>query len=316
MTGTIDALDLNLLRVFERVAALGGFSAAARALGLPKSNVSRSVAMLEATLGARLFQRTTRSVVVTAAGEALRERCASLLEELDEAIKYVGGLADTPRGHIRISAGVSFGINVLSELLPLFLERYSDISVTLDLSTRLADLVREGVDCAVRIGPLPDSSLVSSQLGAMHRYLCASPAYLAKRGRPSSLTDLSSHDTIELPGPDGRAHPWLFQRKGESIRIDPHPRILVDEALTIYRLIRNGAGIGIVSAYLCGLDIRMRRLTRLIPEWSCPSLPVSLVYPSRRELSPAVRAFADFMKETSTRGQAWHLDPLAERNEC
>src|SRR5262245_29042651 len=169
MTGTIESIDLNHLKVFERVAALGGFSAAARALGLPKSNVSRAIGLLEASLGTRLFQRTTRSVLLTAAGEALRDRCATLLEGLDEALEYVSSLSGAPRGHIKISAGIGFGVNVLSELLPVFLERFPEIRVTLDLSTRVTDMVAEGVDCAIRFGPLPDPTLVSTQLGTLRR---------------------------------------------------------------------------------------------------------------------------------------------------
>lgn len=312
MAGTIGSLDLNHLRVFDRVAALGGFSAAARALGLPKSNVSRAITLLEAALGARLFQRTTRSVVLTEAGEALQARCAVLLAGLDEAVGYVSSLSGAPRGHIKISAGIGFGVNVLSGLLPLFLDRYPEIRVTLDLSTRLTDMVAEGVDCAIRFGPLPDSSLVSTRLGTLSRYLCAAPAYLARRGTPATLRDLDGHDTVEMPGPDGRAIPWSFRKDGETVRIDPQPRILIDEALTIHRLVRNGAGIGVVSAYLCGPDILAGRLVRLVPDWSLPLLPVSLVYPSRRELAPAIRAFADFMKDAGTQGQSWQADPLAE----
>ena len=312
MTGTIESIDLNHLKVFERVAALGGFSAAARALGLPKSNVSRAIGLLEASLGTRLFQRTTRSVLLTAGGEALRDRCATLLEGLDEALEYVSSLSGAPRGHIKISAGIGFGVNVLSELLPVFLERFPEIRVTLDLSTRVTDMVAEGVDCAIRFGPLPDSTLVSTQLGTLRRYLCASPSYLAKRGSPKSIRDLDEHDTIEMPGPDGRAFAWTFKKGGEAIRIDPQPRILLDEALTIYRLVRNGIGVGVISAYLCGPDIMTGRLTQLFPEWSLPSVPVSLVYPSRRELAPAVRAFANFMRDSAVRGQAWQVDPLAQ----
>jgi len=312
MTGTIESLDLNHLRVFERVAVLGGFSKAARALGLPKSNVSRAVMQLEAALGARLFQRTTRNVVLTAAGGALHERCTTLLEGLDNAAQYVSGIAGMPRGHIKISAGIGFGVNVLSEVLPVFVARYPEIRMTLNLTTRLTDMVKEGVDCAIRIGSLPDSSLVSTRLGMMPRYLCASPAYLKEHGAPASVHELASHQhhTLEMPRQDGRPFSWIFQKDGETVRIDPQPHLLVDDALTIHRLIRNGVGIGIVSAYACAPDIMAARLTRLFPDWSLPARPVTLVYPCRHELAPAVRAFADFMKETGTRGQRWLTDPL------
>jgi len=310
MAGTVEPLDLNLLRIFEKVASHASFSAAARALGLPKSNVSRGVAKLEATLHTRLFQRTTRHVVLTAAGEALRERCAVLLEGLGEAVEYVSGFADAPRGHIKVSAGVGFGVNVLAEMLPSFLDRYPDVRVTLDLTTRSVDLVAEGVDCAVRLGPLADSSLISTQLGAMNRYLCAAPSYLAKRGTPATIDDLARHDTIEMPSANGRAFPWVFRKGEETVRVDPQPRVCVDEALTIFRLVTNGAGVGVLSAYLCGPEIIAGRLVRLLPDWSLPPVPVSLVYPSRRELAPTVRAFAEFIKDASATNGSWRNDPL------
>lgn len=221
---TIEPPHLNHLRIFARVAALASFSAAARSLRLPKSNVSRSIAKLEATLGTRLFQRTTRNVVLTSAGKALRARCKALLEGLDEAIAYVSGLADIPRGHLKISAGIGSGINVLSDLLSTFLDRYPELRVTLDLSTRHTDLVAEKVDCALRLGPLPDSALVTTRLGARNRCVCASPAYLAKRGTPASLDDLARHDTIEMPGADERALPRLLRKAGKTVPIDPNPR--------------------------------------------------------------------------------------------
>ena len=311
MNETIESIDRNHLWLFERVAALGGFSAAARDLGVPKSNVSRAVAQLEHALQTRLFQRTTRSVTLTGAGEALYERCATLLKGLDDTLEYVGSLAGEPRGELRISAGIGFGVNVMSELLPVFVERYPDIRVSLDLSTRAANLVAERIDCAIRIGPLADSTFVATRLGTMHRYLCASPAYLDKRGTPVTVANLDDHETIEMPGPDGRAFPWVFRRGADTCRIEPQPRILVDEALTVYRLIRNGAGVGVISAYLCAPAIKAGRLVRLLPEWTLPSLQVNLLYPSRRELAPAVRAFVDFMKEAGARGQDWNRDPLS-----
>ena len=137
----------------------------------------------------------------------MRERCTVLLEGLGEAIEYVSGFADAPRGHIKVSSGVGFGVNVLAEMLPTFLDRYPDVRVTLDLTTRSVDLVAEGVDCAVRLGPLRNSSLISTQLGSMNRYLCAAPSYLAKRGTPTTIDELARHDVIEMPGANGRPLP-------------------------------------------------------------------------------------------------------------
>jgi DNA-binding transcriptional LysR family regulator len=303
-------LDLNSLRVFEKVASLKSFTAAARALGLPKSNVSRSVARLEDALGTRLFQRTTRDVVLTLTGAALLDRSSALIANISEALEYVGSLGGQPRGILKMSAGVGFGINVLAEQLPGFLRRYPEIGIALDLESRPADLIAEAVDVAVRLGPLPDSGLVAVKLGEMRRYLCAAPAYLERRGLPKSIEDVVRHDTIDMPGLNGRTRPWVFSRGRETIRLDVVPRISVNEALTIYRLALNGAGLGILSGYLCAPEIAADRLVRLFPDWSPPPVEVNLVFPSRRELSPAVRAFVDYMKEVSTPGVLWLCDPL------
>jgi len=306
-------LDIDSLRIFEKVASLKSFTAAARALGLPKSNVSRVIARLEEELGTRLFQRTTRDVVLTLTGRALLERSTEIIANLGEALTYVRSLAGQPRGLLKISAGIGFGVNVLAEQLPAFLVLYPDIEIALDLESRTADLVAEAVDVAVRLGPLPDSGLVAVKLGEMRRYLCAAPAYLERRGTPHSIDDIRGHDTIDMPGPDGRTRPWTFSRGGETLRIETRPRLSVNEALTIHRLVSNGAGLGILSGYICAPQIVAGGLVHLFPEWSPPPVEVNLVFPSRRELSPVVRAFVDFMKQVSGPGSLWMKDPLAAR---
>jgi DNA-binding transcriptional LysR family regulator len=298
-------LDLTDLQVFERVAALNSFSQAARALGLPKSTVSRSIARLEEALRARLFHRSTRRVALTAAGLALRGRARDIVERADEALAHVGGLTEGPRGQIRVNTGVGFGLNVIADALPAFLRRYPEVDVTLDLESRAADLVGEAIDIAVRLGPLPDSALIATRLGAMRRYLCAAPAYIEARGLPASIAALEGHAIIEMPGNDGRARPWRFTRDGEEAHVSLHPRVTVNEALTIHRLVLGGAGIGILSAYLCAPAFADGRLVRLLPEWAPPPVEVSLVFPSKRELSPAVRAFADFLKTISQQSDLW-----------
>lgn len=304
-------LDLNRFRVFERVAALKSFTAAGRALGMPKSNVSRSIARLEAELGTRLFQRTTREVVLTLTGQALLERSTQITHALDETLAYVGGLSGQPRGVLRVSAGMGFGVNVLAEQLPDFLLRYPDIDIALDLESRTADLVGEAIDVAVRLGPLPDSGLVAVKLGEMHRYLCATPAYLQRRGTPQSFEELSRHDTIDMPSPEGRTRPWIFSRGQETTRLEMTPRVSVNEALTIHRLVMNGAGLGILTGYICGPEIAAGRLVHLFPQWSVASVEVNLVFPSRRELAPAVRVFVDYMKEVNRSGSLERARMLA-----
>jgi DNA-binding transcriptional LysR family regulator len=302
-------IDLNALRVFERVASLQSFSAAARSLGLPKSSVSRSVAQLEAELGTRLLQRTSRAVVLTESGIALRDRCAHILTSVDEAVDVVGTFGGGPRGLLRVSAGIGFGLNVLSELLPEFLGRYPDVDVSLDLTSRSVDLVATSTDVAIRMGPLPSSELVAKRLGTIHRYLCVAPSYVARRGCPRTIAELRDHDAVELPGSEGRPRSWTFSKpNGESKAVDPSPRLTVNDPLTIHRLVLNGAGIGGLSSYVCAADIEAGRLVRLFPEWGMPPVEVNVVFPSHRELSPTVRAFVDFLKNASGPSMSWQTD--------
>ena len=297
--------DLDDLRVFERVATLKSFSSAALSLSRPKSTVSRSVARLEESLGTRLLQRTTRDVALTPAGEALLARCGGALGELAEAIEYVGGLARTPRGRLRISCGIGWAYNVLADQLPDFVRTYPEVDLQVDVTSRLADLVQDRVDVAIRLGPIPDSSIVAVKLGSMSGLLCAAPRYLDAHGGPTAIGDLEAHDLIAMPSPDGRARVVTFTNAGQTSEITVRPRIEVNEALTIHRLVKGGAGIGIVARYLSEPDIAEGALVNLLPGWSPQPVDVSLVFPSKRELAPAVRAFVDFMKKENGPGVVW-----------
>jgi LysR family transcriptional regulator, regulator for bpeEF and oprC len=302
-------IDLNDLRVFEKVASLRSFSAAARALGLPKSSVSRSVTRLETELGTRLLQRTTREVELTESGSVLKGRCVDLLSRVDETIAQVGKFSDSPRGLLRISTGIGFGLNVLSEVLPRFLKRYPDVEVAVELTSRLVDPVAEGVDVAIRLGPMPDSNLVAKRLGAIQRYMCAAPSYLERRGSPATLQEVHEHDIVEMLGADGRPRCWMFSNDaGETVEIEARPRLSVNDSFAIYRLVVNGAGIGCLSAYMCTPELEKGRLVRLFPGWTMPATEVSAVFPSNRDLSPTVRAFVDYMRDVSAPGQSWSDD--------
>jgi DNA-binding transcriptional LysR family regulator len=301
---------LDDLRVFERVGALRSFAAAARALGEPRSNVSRSVARLEASLGLRLVQRTTREVTLTPAGESLMQRCAPALGVLGDALTYVSALSSEPRGLLRVSAGIGFGINVLAEQLPVFLRQYPLISIDLDLTSRVADLVADRVDVAIRFGELPDSSMVAVRLGEMKRVLCASPEYLERHPSPISIEDLAGHDTIEMPTSDRQPRRWVFFKNGEARDVVVQPRVSVNDALTIHRLILSGAGIGVMSCYLCAPDLDAGRLIHILPDWTAPTVVVNLIFPSRRELIPSVRAFVDYLKASNPPGKHWQDNML------
>lgn len=306
-------IDLNDLRVFERVASLRSFSAASRALDLPKSSVSRSIKRLEDALATRLMQRTTREVMLTESGAALLDRCADLLRRLDQTIEYVGSLSAGPRGCLRVSAGIGFGVNVLADLLPRFLLLYPNVDVALDLSSQPVDLVADGIDVAIRMGPMPETRIISKRLGILHRYLCASPDYLARHGTPESIENLRKHDLIVLPTPDGSQPTWSFSRGGETVEHRHAARLSANCALTIHRLLVNGAGIGLSSGYLCVPEFEAGRLVRLLPEWRPSPVHVHAVFPTRRQLSPSVRAFIDFIAGHSQTGRDWQFDPIAEQ---
>ena len=209
-----------------------------------------------------------------------------------------------------MSAGIGFGINVLAGQLPEFLRRYPDIDVLLDLTSKAADLVSDRVDVAIRMGPLPDSSLVAVRLGEMKRVLCAAPTYLLQRGTPQGVAELATHDVIEMPQLDGRPRVWGFTRDGQTAKVCVQPRVCVNDALTINRLVIDGTGIGIMSCYLCAPEIAAGRLVQLLPDWTAPSVGVAMVFPSKRELAPIVRAFVEFMKDANPPGLHWQNNAL------
>jgi LysR family transcriptional regulator, regulator for bpeEF and oprC len=302
--------DFDDLRVFEKVGSLRSFAAAAKVLALPRSNVSRSIARLEASLGTRLIQRTTREVMLTPAGESLMARSVTPLGQLGEALDYVGSLSTEAHGKLRVSAGIGFGINVLSEQLPAFLSKYPRVDVLIDLTSRMSDLIADRVDVAIRFGSLTDSSMVAIRLGEMKRVLCAAPSYLEGKSLPNDLEDLAMLGALEMPDADGRARTWRLERDGLTRDVAVPARALVNDALTIHRMTVGGAGIAIISCYLCAPDIAAGRLIQLLPEWTVPPIAVHMVFPSKRELAPAVRAFVDYMKEVNPPGLHWQNNEI------
>jgi DNA-binding transcriptional LysR family regulator len=290
-------IDLNQIQIFERVAASGSFAAAARELGLPRSNVSRAVANLESALGTRLMHRTTRELALTPAGAALFGRAQYIMSELRATLDYMEELRGVPTGPLRVSAGIGLGVNVLSTYLPDFIKRYPYIELELRLESSRVDLLLEGVDVALRFGALPDSSLVARRLGTISRGIFAAPQYLKEMGQIAQPDDLQNHRMIGMPSADGRVHVLRMKKDDTVHSVELKPAVTVDDTITIHRLVRNGAGIGIVSTYLCEQDLAENRLIRVLPDWSVPPVPLSIVFPSRRELAPSVRAFAEFLRE-------------------
>jgi DNA-binding transcriptional LysR family regulator len=290
-------LDLNDLRVFERVAALNSFSTAARKLALPRSTVSRNIRRLEAELGVKLLQRSTRAIALTAAGEALRERCLYILDRIDEASRYVGSLGASVGGTLRVSLEVGIDVKIFIDLLAAFLFRYPEVDLSLDMNSRTSDLIGERIDVALRLGPLPDSTFIATRIGSLDRLLCASPGYISMHGAPSRVEELAGHDLIEMTSPEGRPTTWLFRRNEEEKSIEAQARVYANEMTTVCELAVKGVGIAILCGHLCIPEIKAGHLVQLLPEWQLSPLDINLLFPSRRELSPAIRAFTDHMRE-------------------
>ena len=288
---TIDAM-----RVFVAVVERNGFSAAADALDISTAAVTRQVAALEKRLSTRLLNRTTRRVSPTSTGAAYYQRCVQLLAEFDELEASVGAQALQPSGRLRINAPVSYGITRLGALLPAYSARYPQVELDLQLSDRQVDMVEEGFDLAIRITRQPAPNLIARHLAQVRIRLCAAPSYLARRGRPATPQDLTSHeclsytysaggDTWQLLGPQGEA----------SIALQPHLRANNGEVLREAAI----AGMGIIAQpdFIIDQALANGQLVPVLPEWEVPAIGIYAVYTSRSHLAPKVRSFIDYLVE-------------------
>lgn len=293
-------LNLNDLQWFVRVVDHGGFAAAARALEVPKSTLSKRVAQLEATLGVRLIQRSSRVFVVTDTGQAFYRHAAAMLVEAEAAESVVRGLQAEPAGIVRLTASVTTAQLVLAELLPALAARHPRLQVMLHATDRFVDLVQEGFDIGVRdhSAPLPDSDLVQRRVGHEPFYAVASPGYLAAHGgAPVHPRDLAAHDALLL-SPAPSAQVWTFLRDGEAIGVRPVPRFFADEPWTLLRAALAGVGIGCLPRGLCQPDIEAGRLVRLLADFRYgASMTTTLLISHRRGQLPSVRAAVDFLVE-------------------
>lgn len=279
---------------FVRVAETGSFSEAARRLGLSKSMISRQVSSLEADLGVRLLHRTTRSLSPTEAGRGYLERCQRILADLDEANLLVSHLQAVPRGRLRVSAPLSFGIGHLSACLPEFLDRYPEIELDMGFTDRHVDLVEEGWDVAVRIGRLADSSLIVRRLAPIRRLAAASPGYLARRGTPTRPEDLSGHDCLTH---GNMVHSeWRFMGEdGKPLQVEVRGRFHAANGDALRAMALAGQGIVLLPTFFIGDDIREGRLVPLLEPYIALDISLNAVYPHGKHLSPKVRAFVDHL---------------------
>ncbi len=299
-TGALEAtVDLNRIAVFARVVEAGSFTGAAAVLGLRKSSVSRSVAALEAELGIRLLQRTTRKLSVTDAGRAYYDRARDALAGLDEARQAVSSLGAEPRGLVRVTAPVDIAGD-LAAVTTAFLHAHPDVRIEMLLTARYVDLVKEGFDLAVRAGALTDSSLLARKLGDADLGLFASPAYLEAAGRPRRLAELARHECV-LYRAGGAAATWrLSSPRGEE-QVSVHGRVDTDEFAFVRTMLLAGFGIGLAPVPLLGPLVETGELERVLPRHAYRSSPVHLVWPSRRFEPAAVALFRHALAEALPR---------------
>ncbi|WP_244788311.1 LysR family transcriptional regulator [Cupriavidus pauculus] len=288
---------LQAMQVFRRIVEVNSFSKAAETLGLPASTVTSIVQGLEAHLGVRLIQRTTRRLNLTSDGTIFYEHCLRILDEVDAVESSFPGVAGKPRGRLKVDAVTSLFKSVLLPCLSEFLEAYPDIELTLALSDRTVDLVQEGVDCALRTGALSDSSsLVGRQIGNFEWMTCASPAYVERYGEPADLPALSSHRTIGYTlSRTGRSLDWEFLENGNVEIYQPSGSLHINDAESYVAC--GVAGLGIIQAgsYLLQPLVEAGRLQPVLIGHGSPPVPVSLLYARNRHLSPTVRAFYEWV---------------------
>lgn len=290
-------LDLDSLAVFVRVVDVGGFSAAARTLGLSKSAVSKQISRLEARLGIRLLNRTTRRLSLTEAGALFYEGCQRMVAEAEAAEAAVTHLAAAPRGTLRVNAPVSFAMLHLAPILPELMESCPELSVDLTLNDRLVELVEEGYDVAVRIGRLADSSLIARRLAPARSVICAAPDYLARHGAPRRPEDLAGHNCLLYSYHSERSL-WRFAGPSGTTSVRVAGRLQANNGDALRAALLAGAGIGRLPTFIVGDDLRAGRLLRLLPDWPLgEDAAVHAVYPAGRALSPKIRVFVDFLAE-------------------
>jgi DNA-binding transcriptional LysR family regulator len=276
------------IEVFAEVAGQGSFTAAARRLNRSPTAITRAVAELEARLGVRLLNRTTRAVSLTDAGERFLLGARRVLADLAEIEQAAAGLGAAPRGELSVTAPILFGRLHVLPIVTEFLAQFPDVTVRLMLLDRPVDLVEEGIDAAVRIGALADSSAIATRLGHLHRVVVAAPGYLKRRGVPQQPDDIAAHDVIVFGGVGGPQ--WAFG--GRAVRVVP--RLTVTTAEAAIDAVTSGIGITRVFSYQA-VDALMRGdVTRILAEYEGDEIPVHLLYPGGAHRPPKLRAFVDY----------------------
>lgn len=297
-------MDLRALQAFVKVVQTGSFTAAAAALDSQKAHLSRVIGQLEKELGVRLLERTTRSQSLTEIGREFFERAVGILASVEDAQRTVQKAQGEPRGTLKLTCGVEFGMIAVSGWIDAYLERHPKVRVDADFTSRVVDIVHEGFDLAIRVGPLPDSTLTARKLGALDYGLFAAPAYLARRGTPRNPDDLAAHDTLAFAGGRYQAT-WSLMRDDQTRRVELQPRLKANNVFAVRDATIRGLGVAQLPLIVAQPAVKAGRLRAILREWSPASVPVHAVFPSALYLTPKVRSFIDLAV------QAMHPQPAA-----
>ncbi len=300
-------MDLNRVAAFVRVVHDGSFTGAARAMGLPKSSLSRSVSQLEQDLGVRLLHRTTRRIALTDAGAAFYERVSRALGDIEQATNAASDMQGALRGSVRVTAPVDFGAAVLAPIVARFVRKHPTIHVDLALAGRVVDLVAEGFDLAVRAGPLRDSSLVVRRVGTLESAFYATRRYLERRPAPTRVDDLGAHECVLFRATNARQDITLEGPRGESRAVTVTGPIACDDLSFVKRAVLSHAGIGLLPRFLCGKEEASGKLVSVLPEWKLVGAVLHLVYPTARFVPQRVVAFREYVLRELTQLTAEHL---------
>lgn len=289
---------LQAMQVFMRVVETNSFSKAAETLSLAPSSVTSIIKNLEAFLDVRLLQRTTRRLNLTADGTEYYDRCRQILHFIEETEASLHSTTRQPKGRLRIDMPGSIGRMIVLPKLAEFERRYPEIELMIGLTDRTVDLIQEGVDCVIRTGSLADSSLVAKRIGLLHWVTCATPEYLREYGEPKTIEDLQRHRAVNyFSCSTGRVMPFYFRVEGKDMPVQMQGNLAVNQSEAYLACGLEGLGLLQLSAYNVIPHLKAGRLVPVLKDFQAPPLPVSLMFPHNRHLSPTVRAFVDWASE-------------------
>jgi DNA-binding transcriptional LysR family regulator len=292
------------ISTFVDVVAKGSLSAAARGEGIAPAMIGRRLDALEARLGVKLLQRTTRKIVLTNEGAAFLEDCQRILLDLENAESSVSERSARASGHLNISAPAGFGRQHVAPLLPSFLSEHRDVTLTLNLNDRVVDLIGEGIDVAIRIATLSDSSLIGVKLADNKRVVVASPDYIRRHGKPKSLDDLSSHNCLAMSS-EGSQRGWTFRQNGKNVTLKVNGNMVCNDGAVLHDWALAAKGLAWRSMWEVGTEIESGKLVTVLDEFAAPGNDVYAVFAQRQHLPLRIRVLVDFLRHAYERPDYW-----------